>query len=103
MRRYHSIAHEVLGLAAGEVRILLGDPSGQMTSLRAGDVVVIPAGVAHRNMGQSADLLFVRAYSGGGDIDLLRGNPSELEQARRTIAAVPIRRVLSWSAQTVSA
>ena len=87
---FHSTAHEVLGIAAGEVRVLLGGPSGREATVRAGDVVVIPAGVAHRNMGQSADLLVVGAYPGGSACDLLRGEPAELQQARRTIAAVPL-------------
>ncbi len=54
---FHSIAHEVLGLAAGEVTVAFGGPSGRQVAVRAGDVVVIPAGMAHRNMGQSGDLL----------------------------------------------
>ena len=87
---FHSIAHEVLGIAAGEVHVLLGGPSGRETTARAGDVLVIPAGVAHRNMGQSADLLVVGAYPGGGTFDLLRGDPAELKAAQRNIAAAPL-------------
>jgi len=54
---YHSSAHEVLGVAAGWVRVRLGGEGGQTVELRAGDVVVIPAGVAHKNDGVSPDLL----------------------------------------------
>src|SRR5689334_2856912 len=46
---YHSTAHEVLGITAGSVRVRLGGESGTIVDLRAGDVVVIPAGVAHKN------------------------------------------------------
>ncbi len=84
---FHSIAHEVLGIAAGQVRVRLGGPSGEDVALRAGDVVVIPAGVAHCNLGQSEDLLVVGAYPGGGDVDVLRGDRAELAMARRNIAA----------------
>jgi uncharacterized protein YjlB len=87
---FHSNAHEVLGIAAGDVRVAFGGPSGQTVTLRAGDVVVIPAGVAHRNMGQSDDLLVVGAYPGGGDYDLRRGDPAELESTQRAIAALPM-------------
>lgn len=59
---FHSIAHEVLGIARGSVQLMFGGPSGQTVAVQAGDVVVIPAGVGHRNMGQSADLLVVGAY-----------------------------------------
>ncbi len=87
---FHSIAHEVLGIAAGTVRVLLGGPSGREATVRAGDVLVIPAGVAHRNMGQSADLLVVGAYPGGAECDLLRGEPAGLAAAQRSVAAVPL-------------
>ena len=54
--------------------------------MRAADVVVIPAGLAHCNMGQSADLLVVGAYPGGSDYDIRRGDPAEYEAAVRGIA-----------------
>jgi uncharacterized protein YjlB len=87
---FHSTAHEVLGIAAGQVRVAFGGPSGQEVTVTAGDVVVIPAGVAHRNMGQSADLLVVGAYPGGMDYDIRRGSPAEVDACRRAIAAVKL-------------
>ena len=87
---FHGITHEVLGIASGEVAIMFGGPSGQEVAVRAGDVAVIPAGVAHCNQGQSADLLAVGAYPGGADYDILRGDPAEYGAACRAIAAVPV-------------
>ncbi|MBO1073871.1 cupin domain-containing protein [Roseomonas marmotae] len=87
---FHSIAHEVIGIAAGEVQVAFGGPSGQTVPLRAGDVAVIPAGVAHRNMGQSPDLLVVGAYPGGADYDIRRGDPAEHAAVLRAITAVPV-------------
>ena len=55
----------VLGIAAGWVRVRLGGEGAQTVELRAGDVVVIPAGVAHKNEGASPDLLVVGAYPRG--------------------------------------
>ncbi len=87
---FHSIAHEVLGIAAGTVRVMFGGPSGREVSMQAGDVVVIPAGVAHCNRGQSPDLLVVGAYPDGGDYDICRGDSAEHAAAIRSIAAVPV-------------
>jgi len=69
---YHSGAHEVLAIAAGWVRVRLGGETGRTVELRAGDVVVIPAGVAHKNEGASPDLLVVGAYPRGQNPDLRR-------------------------------
>ncbi len=87
---FHSIAHEVLGIAAGEVQVMFGGPSGQTVTVRAGDVVVIPAGVGHRNVGQTNDLLVIGAYPGGTDYDTRRGDPREHEIVLRNIAAVKL-------------
>ena len=87
---FHSIAHEVLGIAAGTVSVVFGGPSGQAVAVQAGDVVVIPAGVAHCNIGQSADLLVVGAYPGGSACDIRRGDPAEHAAVVRAIAAVPL-------------
>ena len=43
---YHSTAHEALGMVAGSAKVRLGGDSGTVIDLYAGDVVVIPAGVA---------------------------------------------------------
>ena len=87
---FHSIAHEVLGIAAGEVQVAFGGPMGQTVEVHAGDVVVIPAGVVHRNVGQTRNLLVVGAYPGGMDFDTRLGAPGERDMALRNIAAVPL-------------
>ncbi len=87
---FHSISHEVLGIAAGRVTVAFGGPAGQAVAVQAGDVVVIPAGVAHRNIGQSADLLVIGAYPGGRAYDVRRGEPAEYQAAVETIRAVPL-------------
>ena len=86
---FHSTAHEVLGIAAGEAEVILGGPGGRRFHVRSGDVVVLPAGTGHCNAGSSDDLLVVGAYPNGMDWDLRRGDPAEHEEVLANIARVP--------------
>ena len=85
---FHSTAHEVLGIAAGQVQVAVGGPSGKIVALQAGDVVVIPAGVGHCNVGQTQDLVVVGAYPDGADYDTRRGLPSEHSAVIANVGAV---------------
>jgi len=88
---FHACAHEVLGIARGCVRVLFGGPDGQVLSAAAGDVVVIPAGLAHCNHGQTDDLLIVGAYPDNGPMpDTRRGVANERDAVLRAVAAVPL-------------
>jgi uncharacterized protein YjlB len=87
---YHSTAHEVLGIARGSARVRLGGEHGQSVELRAGDVVVIPAGVAHKRESASADLLVIGSYPKGTNPDICRAEPSTHDEAAGNIARVPL-------------
>jgi uncharacterized protein YjlB len=87
---YHSTAHEVLGICRGEAMVRFGGDSGVTLTVRAGDVVVIPAGVGHQNLGASADLLVVGAYPRGQTWDLCRGRPDERPRVLDNIARVSL-------------
>ena len=87
---YHSTSHEVLGVYSGVATLRLGGEHGKNVEVVAGDVVIIPAGVAHQNLSSSDDFGVVGAYPGGHDWDLLRGLPGERPKADRNIAALPM-------------
>jgi uncharacterized protein YjlB len=87
---YHSTSHEVLGVYSGSATLRLGGERGKKFTVKTGDVIVIPAGVAHQNLGSRADFGVVGAYPEGRDWDLLRGRPGERPQADRNIAALPL-------------
>jgi uncharacterized protein YjlB len=87
---YHSMAHEVLGIARGGARVRLGGENGKTVELRAGDVVVIPAGVAHKREAASADLLVIGSYPRGQNPDICRAEPDRYDRAAATVAAVKL-------------
>lgn len=71
---YHSTAHEVLGIATGTVTVQLGGEAGMAVDLVAGDALLIPAGVGHKRVNSSPDLLVVGAYPVGQRWDLIRAD-----------------------------
>jgi uncharacterized protein YjlB len=87
---YHSASHEVLGIYQGSATVRLGGEQGEDFVVQAGDVIVIPAGVGHKNMGADLHFGVVGAYPNGRECDLRRGRPGERPQADRNIAAVPM-------------
>lgn len=85
---YHSTAHEVLGVYQGKVKAQLGGPEGITAELKAGDVVLIPAGVAHKNLGSSSDFACVGAYPPGQSYDMNYGKIGERPSADKNIRKV---------------
>ncbi|MCP4397543.1 MAG: hypothetical protein GY801_09630 [bacterium] len=83
---YHSSAHEVLGVYGGTAQVQLGGEQGLVLSIQAGDVLIIPAGVAHKNLGGSRDFHVVGAYPDGQRPDICYGRDGERPQADRNIA-----------------
>ena len=87
---YHSTSHEVLGIYQGTAMLQVGGEHGPFVPVAAGDVLVIPAGVGHKNGKQSADFGVVGAYPDGRAWDLLRGEAHERPRADQNIAQVPM-------------
>ena len=67
-----STAHEVLGIAKGRAEVRFGGPDGATVAMKAGDAVLIPAGVGHKRLSASDDLLVIGAYPAGQRADLMR-------------------------------
>lgn len=88
VHHYHSTAHEVLGVYRGSVQLRLGGPAGPVVTLEAGDVAILPAGVAHKNEGQSADFAVVGAYPAGTSPDMNYGKSGERPASDANIARV---------------
>src|SRR4051794_23881765 len=50
---FHSTTHEVLGIFCGKADVQFGGDESTVIELVRGDVVIIPAGVAHKNLESS--------------------------------------------------
>ncbi|WP_080056674.1 cupin domain-containing protein [Spirosoma aerolatum] len=86
---FHSTSHEVLGVYSGSALLHLGGEQGQKVKVQAGDILVIPAGVGHKNL-ESTQLGIVGAYPEGRSWDLNKGLPGERPQVDKAIATVPL-------------
>ncbi|MCD6040440.1 MAG: hypothetical protein K0R40_43 [Burkholderiales bacterium] len=80
---YHSNSHEVLGVYAGEVTVQFGGDAGVTLTAKPGDVIVLPAGTAHKKLSSRGALGIVGAYPEGSDPDTCRGTPDRSLQAPR--------------------
>lgn len=87
---YHSTTHEVIGVFCGTVDVQFGGDDGVCVELSRGDVVVIPAGVAHKNLQSSKDLLCAGAYPDGSSYDIKYGRNGERPEADSNVAVVPL-------------
>ncbi|MCA1010184.1 cupin domain-containing protein [Halobacillus halophilus] len=86
---YHSRTHEILGVIAGSARLKLGGPHGQILEVKKGDLIILPAGVAHKNEGATVDFQVLAAYPFGESFDLKTGDKKEYEEALAQIPDAP--------------
>jgi uncharacterized protein YjlB len=82
---YHSNTHEVLAVIKGKTRLVLGGDGGEIVKIEKGDVIIIPAGVAHRNIGEETAVTCIAGYPGGTNYDMQLGRPGERPAADKRI------------------
>ena len=85
---YHPRTHEVLGIARGKARVRFGGAKGKLIELKAGDIVILPAGTGHQAIKASKDLLVVGAYPPLGKYEEYKGSAEEHAKAVRMVSKV---------------
>ena len=82
---FHSTTHECLGCAQGWMEVELFGRGGTRVRIKAGDVIVMPAGVSHQMVGHSDDVMMVGGYPDGRDWDNIQEDHIT-EETRRAAA-----------------
>ncbi|GAB2319236.1 cupin domain-containing protein [Alkalibacterium sp. s-m-22] len=87
---FHSNTHEVLGCASGRATVQLGGPHSNEFTVEAGDVMLLPAGVAHKLLTSTNDFKVVGAYPNGESPDLQRGDAVDYERVKQRCYDIPV-------------
>jgi len=87
---YHSITHEAMAIIKGKTILQLGGDNGIELTVQKGDVLVIPAGIAHKNLGNEKDVIAIGGYPGGRNYDMNYGNPGERPTTDSNIKKLPV-------------
>ncbi len=87
---YHSNTYEVLGVYKGKTTIQLGGDEGVSLIIGRGDVLIIPAGVAHKNLKSGNTIKCVGAYPNGKKFDMNYGLDEERPKADENILKTPL-------------
>jgi uncharacterized protein YjlB len=86
---YHSMIHEVMGVARGRATVRFGGEHGREIEIVPGDVVILPAGTGHQCLKQTPTLVVIGAYPPNGKYNLCRASKAEHAKALGTIPKVP--------------
>jgi uncharacterized protein YjlB len=85
---YHSNTFEVMGVINGSTSIMIGGDSGKVIVIHKGDVLIIPPGVAHRNLGEEHQITCIGAYPRGIRYNIRSGKVGERPRADHQIQRV---------------
>ncbi|MFZ4832732.1 cupin domain-containing protein [Rouxiella sp. Mn2063] len=87
---FHSNTHEALGVSAGSAKLQLGGENGKIINVQVGDVLVIPAGVGHKQISADDDFMMVGAYPDKTKADLCHDEPAKLALRLSAVSKVPL-------------
>ncbi|WP_192986008.1 cupin domain-containing protein [Carnobacterium mobile] len=85
---FHATTHEVLACIAGEATVQLGGPDTEAYSFSKGDVLLLPAGVAHKRINANDEFQIVGAYPDGLEPDIQKGEAENYETIKQMVASV---------------
>tara|TARA_Y100001934_G_scaffold141102_1_gene170013 strand:+ start:5948 stop:6451 length:504 start_codon:yes stop_codon:yes gene_type:complete len=87
---YHTNAHEALACYSGSASIRFGGDAGVVQEVKAGDLVILPAGVGHERLKANWEFAVVGAYPAGQSPDLFRGDSPVSDRELANIGRVPL-------------
>jgi len=90
---FHVTGHEVLGCVAGEAEVGFGGDAGIVRTVRAGNVVVIPAGVGHKRLSaKRGGFTIVGGYPPNQSGEIIRAGDMPPDEAHARIAKLALPR-----------
>lgn len=89
-QHYHSTAHEALAVYSGWAEVQLGGPGSETVRIEKGDLVVLPAGTAHKRIDSGNGFAVVGAHPDSQNWDMNYGKTGETEPAKENIKNVAL-------------
>jgi uncharacterized protein YjlB len=89
-QHYHTTAHEALGVYGGWAEVQLGGDGSKIVRIEKGDLVVLPAGTAHKRINSGDGFAVVGAYPDGQNWDMNYAKSDEVKAAKQNIAKVDL-------------
>jgi uncharacterized protein YjlB len=87
-QHYHSTAHEALAVIDGWAEVQLGGPGEKAVRIEKGDLVILPAGTAHKKVESGENFSVIGAYPDKQSWDMNYGKADEFERAKSNIQLV---------------